>query len=384
MMGFVQRAPVMSSLRKLSFCYLVSASVFALAATVAAHPDLAPLLRGRADAISQAITEDILAPAASLARAQDLAFFDAPYVSARVEIDMGPRVEIAMAPPPAAAPAPAPAQTLILPDLPEEEARPLPPPPLPDVAMPDVPAATPPAFAIARADAPPARAPMPAQVSPNEAARLAQARLADSLTPEMLQHFELFLFVSKAKAGPVAQRMYVFTKDAAGNLSLRYDWAASTGREKPEVSAIGHHTVTTTPAGFYELDPERMYRAYHSTSWDQSMPYAMFFNWERRGLQTGLAIHAASGDDVARLGTRASAGCVHLSPQNAATLYNLIRADYRGAAPRFAYDSARHTMSNDGSFARDANGALKMADGYKVLIDIEDYGGAGDALAALY
>jgi lipoprotein-anchoring transpeptidase ErfK/SrfK len=374
MMGFIQRAPVMSSLRKLGFCYLVSASVFAMAATLAAHPDLAPLLRGRAGAIADIVTRDILAPAAALARAQDLAFFDAPYVSARVEIDMGPRVEIAMAPPPAAAPA----QTLILPDLPEEEARPLPPPPLPDMVVPAAPAAAPPDFAIAR-DAPP-----PAALAAGDAARLAQARLKDSLTPEMLRHFELFLFVSKAKAGPVAQRMYVFTKDGAGNLVLRHDWAASTGREKPEVSAVGHHTVTTTPAGFYELDPGRMYRAYHSASWDQSMPYAMFFNWERRGLQTGLAIHAASGDDVARLGTRASAGCVHLSPENAATLYNLIRTDYRGAAPRFAYDSARHTMSNDGSFARDANGALQMAQGYKVLIDIEDYSGAGDSLAALY
>ena len=32
------------------------------------------------------------------------------------------------------------------------------------------------------------------------------------------------------------------------------------------------------------------------------MPNAMFFNWEREGVQTGLAIHAATGDDIAQAG----------------------------------------------------------------------------------
>ena len=105
------------------------------------------------------------------------------------------------------------------------------------------------------------------------------------------------------------------------------------------------------------------------------MPHSLFFNWERQGLQTGLAIHAATGDDIARLGQRASAGCVHLSPQNAALLYQLIRADYRGPVPRFAYNFDTQTMSNRGAFMHDAAGRLKMADGYRVLVDIEDYGG---------
>ena len=105
------------------------------------------------------------------------------------------------------------------------------------------------------------------------------------------------------------------------------------------------------------------------------MPNAMFFNWEREGLQTGLAIHAATGDDVEKLGSRASAGCVHLSPENAATLYQLIRSDYRGQVPRFAYNAATQTMTNRGAFLHGRDGALKMADGYKVLINIEDFSG---------
>src|ERR1700733_862794 len=119
-----------------------------------------------------------------------------------------------------------------------------------------------------------------------------------------------------------------------------------------------------------------MYAAYHSHSWDQSMPYAMFFNWENQGYQTGLAIHAAVGEDIAKLGSRASAGCVHISPVHAKLLYQLIRGEYKGEAPRFAYNHATHTMSNQGEMMRDSAGHLVMADGYKVLIDIEDFSGA--------
>ena len=61
------------------------------------------------------------------------------------------------------------------------------------------------------------------------------------------------------------------------------------------------------------------------------MPYAMFFNWVKDGNQTGLAIHAASGEDVGKLGHRASAGCVHLSEDNARTLFAMIRAQYRAS-----------------------------------------------------
>jgi hypothetical protein len=168
--------------------------------------------------------------------------------------------------------------------------------------------------------------------------------------------------------------MYVFRKQA-GDISLLYDWSASTGREQQEVNARGEPSFTGTPAGFYQFDPARMYTRYRSYSWDQPMPHAMFFNWRREGIQTGLAIHAAEGTD--RLGSRASAGCVQLSPENARTLYELVRSEYRGQAPRFSVDR-NDTMSNQGRFARAADGSLRMASGYRVLINIENYSGAGD------
>ena len=351
----------MSALRILALSYLASASVFVVAATLAADPRIARQTARGADVLMQ-MAQDALAPMLRL---------DPP----------SPVVRLALAPPAPqerVADLEASVSVTILPDLSPESAPvpPLPEPPAPQMAEPRIPNAALPDIDIARNDAPSfIPQPPPMDAMPTNRATAVAMRLRAQLSPEMLGNFDLFLYVSKAEHGPLAQRMYVFRKTQSGELNLLYDWAASTGRERSETSPRGVRTFTATPAGYYQLDPQRMYRAYHSVSWDQDMPHSLFFNWEREGLQTGLAIHSATGDDVARLGQRASAGCVHLSPQNAALLYQLIRADYRGPAPRFAYNTDTQTMSNRGSFMHDAAGRLEMADGYRVLVDIEDYGG---------
>lgn len=209
----------------------------------------------------------------------------------------------------------------------------------------------------------------------------AMARLKDKLTPTMLRHFGLILYVSNARSGPLGQRMLV-VENRHGLLKPIHDWMVSTGREQDEISPRGRSSFTATPKGFYELDPDRMYRSYRSWNWDQDMPYAMFFNWKRRGVETGLAIHAALGSDIDKLGGRASAGCVHLAPEHAALLYHMIRRDYAGPVPRFAFNDATETMSNSGHFMRGRGGRLKMADGYQVLVVIDDYMG-DDRLAGL-
>jgi hypothetical protein len=204
-----------------------------------------------------------------------------------------------------------------------------------------------------------------------------------NLTGEMLRNFNLFLYVSKADSGPLAQRMYVFRKQASGDLNLLYNWPVSTGREMVEFAPNGQRAPSFTPRGYYELDPRRMYKHHVSGQWKTSMPYAMFFNWEKYGLPTGLAIHSATGSDVALLGHRASAGCVRLAPENAAMLFNLIRTNYKGQTSRFAYDRRTASMSNDGLLMHDAQGRVKFAEGYKVLVFIENYGG-GNVLAAVF
>jgi len=180
--------------------------------------------------------------------------------------------------------------------------------------------------------------------------------------------------VSKAEIGPWKQRMLVFQKVGDDLLPL-FDWPVSTGRETVEADAQGVQLGTDTPAGYFELDPKRMFVDYHSSQWNEPMPNAMFFNWMDHGTLTGLAIHAASGDGIGQLGTRASAGCVRLSPDNARTLFNLVRDNYKGAAPKFAFDKYTNTVMNNGLILHDPAGSVVMAPGYSVLVYIDDYGG---------
>lgn len=71
----------------------------------------------------------------------------------------------------------------------------------------------------------------------------------------------------------------------------------------------------TTPSGTYR--PFRMEEYHFSEEWDDApMPNSIFFT------QKGHAIHGS--EHVAKLGRRASHGCVRLSPEDAETLYYLV------------------------------------------------------------
>jgi hypothetical protein len=83
-----------------------------------------------------------------------------------------------------------------------------------------------------------------------------------------------------------------------------YRWAVSTGRR-------GHDT----PAGNFR--PQRLERHWYSRQYEMTpMPFAVFFH-------RGYAMHATT--EVYNLGRVASHGCVRLRPDNAATLYSLVR-----------------------------------------------------------
>jgi hypothetical protein len=201
-----------------------------------------------------------------------------------------------------------------------------------------------------------------------------EARLRDSLSAEMLQNFGLFVYVSKAEVGPWAQRMFVFQK-IGDDLLMLYDWPVSTGRETVEANPAGVQLPTNTPAGYYELDPKRIFAGYHSSQWDEDMPYAMFFNWVDHGAPTGLAIHGTSAGGEGLLGMRASAGCVRLSKDNARTLFNIVRENFKGLAPKFAFDKYSNTLMNNGLLLHDAEGNVELVPGYSVLVYIDDFGG---------
>ena len=85
----------------------------------------------------------------------------------------------------------------------------------------------------------------------------------------------------------------------------KFDWPVSTGRR-------GY----STPSGTYTATS--MNEIWHSKEWDNApMPHAVFF------MKDGHAIHGSY--EVKHLGKPASHGCVRLSPQNAAILYDLVK-----------------------------------------------------------
>ncbi|MDE2350326.1 MAG: L,D-transpeptidase family protein [Alphaproteobacteria bacterium] len=370
----------MSALKQLSAVYMAAASAFAVAIVLAHHPDLSKGAHLAAGATARAgaafaagLEEKVLAPAYGFARDGSVRAWRALAEAYRAPAIPTGRY-VPKATPRLAAATPVAPDRIIVRTPPLQlrlaELRPLTvaPRPMPLPGTTTRPDASPPP--VSTANLPPADHP------PNAAELVrVEQRLKDNLTTAMLANFKLFLYVSKAEKGPWAQRMYVFTKDASGSLALLDDWPVSTGRERSELSASGKRVITDTPQGYYELDANRMYRRYTSHQWHQPMPDAMFFNWVHDGLETGLAIHAAHGADISLLGRRASAGCIHLAPEHAATLFDLIRTKYKGRVPRFAFNRRTGTMSNDGLFLRDAHGKLRYAEGYKVLIFIENYGG---------
>jgi lipoprotein-anchoring transpeptidase ErfK/SrfK len=84
-----------------------------------------------------------------------------------------------------------------------------------------------------------------------------------------------------------------------------YVWRVSTG-------AAGG-----PPAGTYR--PERLERTWYSHLFNMApMPHSIFFHGP-------YAIHGTTV--ISRLGTRASHGCVRLHPDNAATLFALVRKE---------------------------------------------------------
>jgi hypothetical protein len=240
----------MTLLRPLALCFLVSASAFSLAKFLQTDPDFRRELGARVQVFQQTVWQ----PALTRVRAAADNLLDAPASTARVVLALQPptpaeeravaRVELAPIERSGIAeraPAMLEAPIVIAPSL-------------PSIRQPaERQAAKPPPQ-----DAPPrAEEARPVRQALTREQMRARARLIANLSGDMRRNFDLFLFVSKAASGPLAQRMYVFRKQA-GDISLLYDWSASTGREQQEVNARGEPSFTGTPAGFYQFDPARM------------------------------------------------------------------------------------------------------------------------------
>ena len=87
----------------------------------------------------------------------------------------------------------------------------------------------------------------------------------------------------------------------------RYVWPVSTGQRGYD-----------TPSG--EFKPFRMEKEHYSREWDDApMPHSIFFTTR------GHAIHGT--EHLRNIGRPASHGCVRLEPDNARTLFNMVKAE---------------------------------------------------------
>ena len=87
----------------------------------------------------------------------------------------------------------------------------------------------------------------------------------------------------------------------------KYSWPVSTGK-------YGY----STPSGTFT--PTSMNEVWYSKQWDNApMPHLIFF------LKDGHAIHGSH--EVKSLGNPVSHGCVRISPENAAILYDLVKTN---------------------------------------------------------
>jgi hypothetical protein len=207
--------------------------------------------------------------------------------------------------------------------------------------------------------------------------QLLWSRLKAGLSPQLYDRFDLFIYVNKAEQGLWAQHLYAFAKPSSASprpeMILMLDAPVSTGRETIERARNGQRVSTSTPAGFYEFDPDRFETGHRSRQWQEDMPNAMFFDWDKNGARTGLAIHGVTdAPSIAALGHRASAGCVQLPLDSSRMLMDLVRDDFEGNVPVFAHDKKTHATSTTGEFARDARGQIVMAHGYRALVIVED------------
>jgi lipoprotein-anchoring transpeptidase ErfK/SrfK len=188
------------------------------------------------------------------------------------------------------------------------------------------------------------------------------------------------MYVSKSNRGPLAQRMFVFQRDADGKIIPYAEWQVSTGREKLEI----HHEKkirTTTPEGMFTLDPDRFHERYFSRTWDNApMHYAMFYDLQNNGNMSGLAIHAAVGKSkIRRLGRRDSAGCVRLAPKHAKELFFKIKNTTKGRVPSFAINEKGST-DRWGRVEKSADGTPILQDGYRAVLLVENFDGRDEVV----
>lgn len=188
-----------------------------------------------------------------------------------------------------------------------------------------------------------------------------------------LNQYTNVIVVNKAASGSQAQTLRMYT-----NRQLMLSTYVSTGLEDWEhVGAIegifNRFTKGTvkshwrhTTRGFYRIKRVHGYD-YRSGESKSQMPWAMFFNEDR-----GLAIHQvppdlASGEAAgeAKLGRRASSGCVRVHKSQIRTIHQAVVAADRGSVPVLDTRTGQPKL--------DQYGKVRYERGYKTIVIVEEY-----------
>ena len=185
---------------------------------------------------------------------------------------------------------------------------------------------------------------------PRNRAAFAALRLKAGLNQDMLNNFDLFLYVSKAKRGPLAQRLYVFRRKAAKTWRWSMTGPHPPGANGRKLSPRGRRAFTATPPGYYQIDPQRMYRSYHSSIGISPCPMPCSSTGSARGGRPALPFMPPAARSLEKLGQpRQRRLRASVARECRDTLQSYPRG-LSGTVPRFAYNPENRTTSNDGAF----------------------------------
>lgn len=175
-----------------------------------------------------------------------------------------------------------------------------------------------------------------------------------------LKEFTNVIVINKAGEGSDKQTLRLFQ-----NGKLKEFTRISSGRENFEKGCTINQIPkrdhcsrraywSTTPVGYFDVD--KLDKNYFSNLWETWMPYAVFF-------QDGIATHQAPAGTEAKLGNRASGGCVRLHPSMAPVIYYHVEKADKGLVPK---------VLRNGDVAKTAQGDIIRQQGYKTLVIVHN------------
>jgi len=183
---------------------------------------------------------------------------------------------------------------------------------------------------------------------------------SDFQTYPWLKEFTNVIVINKAAEGVDSQnlRLYQngvlkrFTKTSTGRET--YEKGCNPGQDPKRDHCSIRAYWSTTPVGYFDVD--KLDEHYFSNLWKTWMPYAVFF-------EAGIATHQAPAGTEAKLGKRASGGCIRLHPNYASVIYNDVQKAGMGLIP---------VIKRDGTLKLTAQGDVVREQGYRTLVIVQN------------